>query len=83
MGKKKRRKEKGEICWRTHGPHQCFLLPPFSFLIFSKQVDEVQVDKKVTEINEYSPAGYYSLPLTTYYSLNNENDPYNQRPNCQ
>ena len=71
MGKKKRRKEKGEICWRTHGPHQCFLLPPFSFLIFSKQVDEVQVDKKVTEINELSHARYYSLLTlpTTYHLL--------------
>ena len=35
---------------------------------FSRRVNEVQVDKSVTEINEYSPAWYYSL-LTTHYSL--------------
>ena len=58
--------------------------PIFSLFLFffSRQVNEVQVDKKVTEINEYSPAWtttyylllalcpawYYSL-LTTNYSL--------------
>ena len=55
-----------------------FFFPLSPFYFFSKQVDEVQVDKKVTGINELSPAWYYSLLtlpttyhllLTTYYLL--------------
>ena len=59
MGKKKRRKEKGEICWRTHGPHQCFLLPPFSFLIL---VNKAQTIKRTT----YSAGQLYSVLYYLY-----------------
>ena len=59
MGKKKgeRRKEKyaGALMVRIN----VFFFPLSPFCFFRKQVDEVQVDKMVTEINEFSPAWYY------------------------